>query len=541
MRSLSQRVWVAFAATVVGAVSGAFGGYLLGRATLLGQTQARLVQYANRIMAEGNTATAESRKILKAMNTSPFPFCSEEEVAYFRRLVFQSQFLKEGGRMRDGQVQCSTTLGRSAPPQQRYVPDFAQDDGTLLYRDLPLFRIGNKPVLAVQSGRAYIVYSPYTSRSQIAAPMHYTVTDRDARTHLTGLLTGDTPRAPQEVLVTEGISHLNGTIYETQCAGNPSVCLTTYVSVHDALLANRMTLVISGLLGALAGALLGFLCWLMYERNRGMEHRLLRAIRRDKLRVVYQPIVDLGAGEIVEAEALVRWTDEDNLAISPDVFIKVAEEAGYVGEITRLVVRNVLNDFQETLRERPTFRVNVNIAAPDLADPGFMPMLERALAEAGVQPASLGIEITESYTARQQIAKETILRLRQKGHFVHIDDFGTGYSSLAYLHDLSVDAIKIDKAFTKAIGTDAVTVSILPQILTMADTLDLRVVVEGVETQQQAAYFAAADQSIYAQGWLFGHPVPAQSFHRLLGKTGTENGSGLSPSQTGVVAPALPR
>ena len=87
-----------------------------------------------------------------------------------------------------------------------------------------------------------------------------------------------------------------------------------------------------------------------------------------------------------------------------------------------------------------------------------MPMLENALSKAGVQPNSLGIEITESYTARQQVAKETILRLRKKGHFVHIDDFGTGYSSLAYLHDLSVDAIKIDKAFTRAIGTDAVTV-----------------------------------------------------------------------------------
>ena len=132
----------------------------------------------------------------------------------------------------------------------------------------------------------------------------------------------------------------------------------------------------------------------------------------------------------------------------------------------------------------------------------------------------------ESYTARQQVAKETILRLREKGHYVHIDDFGTGYSSLAYLHDLSVDAIKIDKAFTRAIGTDAVTVTILPQILTMADTLGLRVVVEGVETPEQAQYFARADQSIYAQGWLFGRPVPPDVFRRMLeGKESSERGA----------------
>jgi sensor c-di-GMP phosphodiesterase-like protein len=534
MRTLPQRVWVALAATVVGTVSGAIGGYLLGRATVLGQTNTRLVQYANRILDEGNTATAESRKILREMNASPFPFCSEEEVAYFRKLIFQSQFLKEGGRMHDGQVRCSTTLGHAADSRQVYKPDFTQDDGTLLYRDLSVFRIGNEEVLAVQMGDSFIVYSPYTSKAQNAAPMHYTATEKDAKTHSTGRVTGDTTQVPMYVLITRGLTHLNGTIYETQCAGNPSVCVTTYVSVHDALQGNHMMLTVAGLLGAVAGALLGFLCWLIYERNRGMEHRLLRAIRRDKLRVVYQPIVDLEAGDIVEAEALVRWTDENSRPISPDVFIKVAEDAGYVSEITKLVVHRVLSDFREILRERPDFRVNINIAGPDLADPGFMPMLESALLEAGVPARSLGIEITESFTARQQVAKETILRLRQKGHFVHIDDFGTGYSSLAYLHDLSVDAIKIDKAFTKAIGTDAVTVSILPQILTMADTLDLRVVVEGIETQQQASYFAAVDKSIYAQGWLFGHPVPAQSFHRLLSSSVNGNGNGHR-SKTGTV------
>jgi sensor c-di-GMP phosphodiesterase-like protein len=182
----------------------------------------------------------------------------------------------------------------------------------------------------------------------------------------------------------------------------------------------------------------------------------------------------------------------------------------------------------------------VNIAAPDLADPEFMPMIENALSAVNIEPSSLGIEITESYTARQQVAKETILRLRQKGHFVHIDDFGTGYSSLAYLHDLSVDAIKIDKAFTKAIGTDAVTVSILPQILTMAQTLDLRVVVEGIETPQQAAYFAAVDKSIYAQGWLFGHPVSAESFHRLLSEKAEQHEGLESFEDEGAVAPAFP-
>ena len=107
--------------------------------------------------------------------------------------------------------------------------------------------------------------------------------------------------------------------------------------------------------------------------------------------------------------------------------------------------------------------------------------------------------------------------MRQRGFGVEIDDFGTGYSSLSYLQDLAVDAIKIDRAFTHAIGTESVKVSILPQILAMAKTLSLGVVVEGIETTQQADYFAVYDQPILAQGWLFGHPVPLEEFHRLLG------------------------
>jgi sensor c-di-GMP phosphodiesterase-like protein len=528
MRTLQQRVWIAVALSVFGTLGGALGGYLLGRATALGQTEIRLAQSANRIMNDGDAGTAESRRILAKMNSSSFPFCSENEIAYFRRLVFQSRFLKDAGRIRDGQIECSTTLGHPASSFERLKPDFTQNDGTILYQDLPMFRIGTGPSLTVQLADSYIVYGLYDPTVQIAPSVHYTGTDVDVLTRTAGHLFGDAPHVPLSILTVDGKARLDGTMYATHCSTDHAFCITTYMSIEDALLANRTTLGVALMLGAIAGGLLGFVCSLIYGRNHGMEYRLLRAIRRDQLRVVYQPIVDLQTGNIVEAEALARWTDDDNVPISPDVFIRAAEKAGFVGEITKLIVRHVVREFGKTLRDCPGFRVNVNIAAPDLADPEFMPMLDRALSAAGIYPSSLGIEITESFTARQQVAKETILRLRERGHVVHIDDFGTGYSSLAYLHDLSVDAIKIDKVFTKAIGTDAVTISILPQILTMADTLDLRVVVEGIETPQQAAYFAAADQSIYAQGWLFGHPVSADSFHRLLGER-TAAASRLEP------------
>jgi sensor c-di-GMP phosphodiesterase-like protein len=232
--------------------------------------------------------------------------------------------------------------------------------------------------------------------------------------------------------------------------------------------------------------------------------------------VEYQQIVSLASGRIVGAEALVRWTDEEGFAVGPDVFVKIAEEQGFVESITRLVVRHTLRDFAATLRAQPDFRLSINVTATDLADSRFLPMLARALKRAGVAARSVAIEITESSTARHEVTIAAILRLRQQGHSVHIDDFGTGYSSLSYLHELSVDAIKIDRSFTRAIGTEAVTAGILPQILAMAGALHLQVIVEGIETRQQAEYFAALGQPILGQGWLFGRAVAAVAFQSLL-------------------------
>lgn len=516
MRSSSQRAVFALVATVIGVAVGIVAGNWTGREIALQQSELRLDQFAQRNQQEGDANTAESRRVLAAMNASPYAFCSDDELGYFRKLVYASHALKEAGRMQDGRIACSTTLGRSTILPLRVRPDFSQPDGTLVYTDIPAFRVGDKSTVAVQLGNSYIVYSPFAPPIPTIATIHYTVMDKDAATRATGRLSGDIPQVPMAVLTGSGRSIANGSLYVTRCSADNMVCGTAYMSIADALQVTRPTQILFIAAGALVGGLLGFLFSRIYRSKTGLHHQLLRAIRRDALRVVYQPIVDLETGRIVEAEALVRWTDDEGQSISPDVFVKVAEERGFVGEITKFVVRRVLRDFAPTLRARPGFRVNVNIAAPDLADSAFLPMLDSALMQTGVKPSSLGIEITESYTARQQVAKETILRLRKRGHYVHIDDFGTGYSSLAYLHDLSVDAIKIDKAFTKAIGTDAVTVSILPQILTMAETLGLRVVVEGIETPQQARYFAEANQQIYAQGWLYGRPVPPEAFLKLL-------------------------
>jgi sensor c-di-GMP phosphodiesterase-like protein len=267
---------------------------------------------------------------------------------------------------------------------------------------------------------------------------------------------------------------------------------------------------------ALAGCALGLIWTILHRRNFSVEQQLRRAIAKGRLQVVYQPIVNLCSEQIVGAEALSRWTDDEGHTVSPDVFIRIAEERGFVNEIMRLVLERSLKDFGEIFKLRPEFRLSVNVAAADLSNPKLLPFLDSALARSGVAHKNLAIEITETTAARGEAAIETIRRLRRAGHQVHIDDFGTGYSSLSYLSDLSVDAIKIDRAFTQAIGTESATLAILPQILAMAKALDLQVIVEGIENARQAVYFSTCERPVYGQGWFYGHAVPLAEFRLML-------------------------
>ena len=257
MRAIQQRVRIALGATVIGTIAGALGGYLLGRATTLSQTEARLVQYSNRMLNEGDAGTAESRKVLAEMNASPYAFCSDDEVAYFRGLVFRAEYLKDAGRMRDGQIECSATLSHVPATQKRLRPDFIQTDGTLLYQDLPMFRIGNRSAITVQSGDSYIVYNPYNPTPPISAPLHYILTDSDVATRTTGRLMGEMPQVPQTILRTEGLTRYSGSIYATKCTSDRAVCVTTYVAIPEAILTNRTALSIFVLMGALAGGSFG--------------------------------------------------------------------------------------------------------------------------------------------------------------------------------------------------------------------------------------------------------------------------------------------
>ena len=534
---------VLIARTVMFAVSAACGiaaGTMLGRALALEVAEHNLDQYAKLMVVHEDASSVEARSLLSTLKESPYPSCSDAEIGYFRELVFRSEYLKDAGRILGGKIACSATAGRPMRPIGQFKASL-QKDGTIAYSNLLPLKDAHLKRPGLQLGTAYVVFGSESPTSLGAMPMHLIVTMKDPDAGRSGSPADGAAKDKEPDLTMVGTERAGDTLYATQCSTVYTTCMTASATTSEALSAERVTVAGSMVMGCGAGALLGIALSMMYRRSLNLEQQLRRALARGDIQLVYQPIVNLATSRIVGAEALARWTNEEGTPVSPDVFIKIAEENGFVAEITRKVVGLALRDFAETLIERPGFRVSINVAAADLLDTRFLPMLGEAVKHARVSPKSVVLEITESSAADSVEAMETIRALRHMGHSVHIDDFGTGYSNLDKLLYLWADTIKIDKAFTRVIGTESVTAAILPQILGMARSLNLEVVVEGVETEGQASYFSPTERHrIYAQGWLFGRPVPAGQF---LARLANESKPVLYPADStvpraGVAAPS---
>jgi sensor c-di-GMP phosphodiesterase-like protein len=516
-----QRALVARVAPLMIAVLGMAAGCLMGYALAIYLSESWLNDYSTLVALQQDASSGEAMEVLASIKASPHPFCSDAELSYLRELVFRSTYLKDAGRIHGGKIDCSATSDRPAKSIGQFTPEFSEQDGSVAYSNLLPIKDASMKRPGLQLGNAYVVFSPQAPASPGPIPMRLAFTMNPPASQVAAA----PPKTPATTapfqepdLTVEGTFRLGDTLFATHCSTAFFKCVTATTTVPEAVRAEAEKLVGGTVLGGLAGGMFGMFVSFMFSRSLDLEQQLRRAISKETLEVNYQPIVSMENEKIVGAEALARWTDEDGGTVGPDVFIKIAEARGFVTSITRLIIKRALKEFGETLRTRADFRLSVNVTAQDLCDPGFLPMLDEAVKKAKIKPKSLVIEITESSTANRADAMETIRELRWRGHSIHIDDFGTGYSSLSYLLYLNVDSIKVDQAFTKAIGTESVTVAILPQILAMAEALKMGVVAEGVETEQQANYFSGSGREIHGQGYFFGRPVTAAEFHDLLEK-----------------------
>lgn len=245
----------------------------------------------------------------------------------------------------------------------------------------------------------------------------------------------------------------------------------------------------------------------------GIEAQLRKAIEGDGLRLVYQPILDVRTGAISGAEALTRLKDPAFAHLGPTEFIPVAEETGLIVALGERVIREACAAARRWADAgHPELRVSVNLSPVQFRGQKLVETMTMMLAETGARPRNLGLEITEStlLEAREE-SIDTLRRLRALGIRVSVDDFGTGYSSLAYLKNFPVDALKIDRSFVRDLGWSADDSAITRAIIALGRSLKLRVVAEGVETQEQFALLRdeGCDE---VQGFLIGEPRDEEDF-----------------------------
>jgi diguanylate cyclase (GGDEF)-like protein/PAS domain S-box-containing protein len=261
---------------------------------------------------------------------------------------------------------------------------------------------------------------------------------------------------------------------------------------------------------------------------------LRRALHRGEFRLHYQPTVSLTSGGVSGIEALVRWQHPDRGLVSPAEFIPIAEETGIIVPLSRWILGEACREAVRLPRPdgQPAISVAVNISPRHLADPGVVDDVALALAESGLDPARLVIEITESgLVGDSEDTIATMEALKRLGVRLAVDDFGTGYSSLAYLRRFPIDMLKVDKCFVDGLGSGGESGALVRAILQLAASMHMTTVAEGIEMQDQLTELSLLGCDL-GQGFLLSRPVPADELAALLaahvGETPT---SGLQRQQ----------
>jgi diguanylate cyclase (GGDEF)-like protein/PAS domain S-box-containing protein len=246
---------------------------------------------------------------------------------------------------------------------------------------------------------------------------------------------------------------------------------------------------------------------------------LQRALEQGQFELDYQPIVHLQTGEISGAEALVRWSHPTRGRVAPAEFIPLAEETGLIVPIGEWILRTACEQasrWRRALPDRAPFKLGVNVSTRQLQDPGFPELVQDVLTATDTEPHLLVLEITESLLPENGTAMvEQLNRINSLGVRIAVDDFGTGYSALSRLHHFPIQIVKIDRSFITGIEHDRNKHRLMQGIVSLAESLDLDVVAEGIEHAEQAEQLRAM-QASHGQGYVFSRPVAPERMRALL-------------------------
>ncbi|MDH5666083.1 MAG: GGDEF domain-containing phosphodiesterase, partial [Nitrosopumilus sp.] len=253
------------------------------------------------------------------------------------------------------------------------------------------------------------------------------------------------------------------------------------------------------------------------QRRLELESYLRHAIEKDELYLEYQPEIDIKTGDVVGAEALLRWNNERAGGLVPPMqFIPLAEDTGLIVSIGEWVIRKACEEAVKWQSSTDNYTIAVNISPRQFRVSGFVSMIKGILAETGLSPELLEIELTENLLLEDsQEIYDILNELRSIGIKLALDDFGTGYSSLSYVKRFPFEALKIDQAFIQDVMDDADDAALCRAIIVMAKSLNMKIIGEGVETAEQLEFLKVNGADI-AQGYYLGRPMSREKFAEFL-------------------------
>ncbi|MYZ41651.1 EAL domain-containing protein [Schauerella aestuarii] len=464
----------------------------------LGAVNAEVLKMAMQIANEGKMALREATQ-------STLPPCSAADLLELRALFFRFRYMRDIGRVIDGQLVCSAVWGTLR--QQLAVPpeDYVATQGTRLWKDranLVDDRITNDMAAA---GNAIVFTSPIAFDGLSIGGFDATVITRQGdyvfRTF------GDTIDADLLHRTPSRFAWSSERL-KTVCSNAQAsdICVITRLDASPLLATNYLHF---GLTGTVTALLLSMLWLMFFTPSREVRTRLATALKRGELTIVYQPLRSFGQNRLEGFEALVRWHDRVLGDVPPSTFVPLAEEMGLGGKLTRLVTQRAVAELAQQLRDGHHRYLSINVSAADVIDTSYHAFLNDRVAQHGIATHQLALEITERSTVGFDDLATNIGRLLTLGFKVFIDDFGTGYSSLAYLSNLPVSAIKLDRQFTQSIGTHSPSLLIVNHVIDISDSLGLLLIFEGIETAEQWRYLAERVPGAVGQGWLIGRPASA--------------------------------
>ena len=477
--------------------------------------EAELGRAADAVLERTELILNRVEEALRGLQPGVDASCPETTIANLRRTVFRDRYIRETGILDlDGRLVC-TSWGLSASPPVilealRHTPgtsglEIRGPARTAIMGDpsiilsLPLARGGEVNALVDPEELVFPAHDfalgPFGGHLSISIPNGRNLAGIGSATAPTGAGWGTVTRVSSRFPI------------RVTATARPEWLMRSWERDVPAFLA----------IGALAS--LGMLALVLgiARRRLSFGQELSDALARGEFKLHYLPVVDFATERCVGAEALLRWSHPERGLVRPDLFIPLAVETGLILPLTLFVVKRAGEEVADLVRDRPDFRMTINLAAVHLRSEDALGPILDVCAKSALGASRFAFEVTEheALSDAAETVRTAFDRLRSIGATVMLDDFGMGYGSLDYLNRFQFDGLKIDRSFVAGIGTGSLKVSLVDAVITMGRSLRLTIIAEGVETEEQRQYLQ--DRGVrLAQGHLFQRAAPSVDLAAFL-------------------------